>query len=71
MENELWPRPKQKSPITLFSRKTKKSSHASLCLYNSIVSETLYQKHLEIFFDAQLMFEEQLKIITTKVNKTI
>ena len=30
-----------------------------------------YQKHLGIFRDIQLTFEEHLKVITTKVNKTI
>ena len=38
---------------------------------NSIVSETPYQKHLCIFLDVQLTFEEYLKEITTKVNKII
>ena len=30
-----------------------------------------YQKHFGIFLDAQLTFEELLKVITTNVNKTI
>ena len=55
----------------IFNRKTKKISHSSLRFKNSIVSQTLYQKHLSIFLDAQLTFEEHLKVITTKVNKTI
>ena len=38
---------------------------------NSIVSQSPHQKHLGIFLDAQLTFEKHLKIITTKVNKTI
>ena len=71
MENELKPRPKQKSPITFFSTKTKRILHPSLRVNDNIVSETTYQKHLGIFLDAELMFEKLLKIITTKVNKTI
>ena len=55
----------------IFSRKTKKISHSSLRFKNSIVSQTLYQKHLSIFLDAQLTFQEHLKVITTKVSKTI
>ena len=36
-----------------------------------IVSQSPYQKHLGIFLDARLTFEENSKVITTKVNKTI
>ena len=55
----------------IFSRKTKKNSHPSLRFNNSIVSQSPYQKHLGIFHDARLTFEDNLKAITTKVNKTI
>ena len=41
------------------------------CFNNSIVSQSPYQKHLGIFLDAQLTFEEYLKVTTTEVNKTI
>ena len=54
----------------IFSRKTKKICHRSLRFNNSIVSQSPYQKHLDIFHDARLTFEEHLKLITTKVNKT-
>ena len=55
----------------LFSRKTKKICHPSLRFNNSILSQYPYQKHLDIFLDARLTFDEHLKVITTKVNKTI
>ena len=55
----------------IFSRKTKKISHPSLNFNNSIVSQSPYQKQLAIFLVAQVTFEEHLKVITTKVNKTI
>ena len=35
------------------------------------MSQYPYQKHLDIFLDARLTFDEHLKVITTKVNKTI
>ena len=38
---------------------------------NSIASQTPYQKHLGIFLDARLTFEEHLKVITTKININI
>ena len=65
------PDPIKQAQDIIFSRKTKKISHPSLRFNNSIVSQTPYQKHLGIFLEAQLTFEEHLKIITTKVNKTI
>ena len=65
------PDPSKQVQEIIFSRKTKKISHPSLRFNNSIVSQSPYQKHLGIFLDAQLTFEEHLKGITTKVNKTI
>ena len=65
------PDPSKQAQEIIFSRKTKKISHPSLGLNNSIVSQTPYQKYLGIFLDARLTFEEHLKVITTKVNKTI
>ena len=37
---------------------------------SSIVSKRPYQNHLGIFLDGPLTFEEHLKVIITKVNKT-
>ena len=54
-----------------FSRKIKQMSHPPLRFNNSNVSQFLYQKHLGIFLDSQLTFEEHSKVITTKINKTI
>ena len=63
--------PSKQTQDIIFSRKTKKISHPSLGFNNSIVSQTPYQKYLGIFLDAQLTSEDYLKVITTKVNKTI
>ena len=60
-----------KAQEIIFSRKTKKISYPLLRFNNCIDSQTPYQKHLGIFFDAQLTFEEHLKVIIIKVNKTI
>ena len=65
------PDPSKQAQEIIFSRKTKKICHPSLRFNNSIVSQFLYQKHLGKFLDARLTFEEHLKVITTKVNKTI
>ena len=65
------PDPSKLAQEIIFSRKTKEIFHPSLHLNSSIVSQFPYQKHLGIFLDARLTFEEHLKVITTKVNKTI
>ena len=46
-------------------------SHPLLCFNESTFSQIPYQKHLGIFLCALLTFEEHLKVITTKVNKTM
>ena len=65
------PNPRKQIQEIIFSRKTKKIYHPSSSFYNSIVSQTPYQKRLGIFLDTRLTFEEHLKVIATKVNKTI
>ena len=65
------PDPSKQTQEIVFNRKAKKNYHSSLNFNISIVSQSPYQKHLGIFFDVQLTFEEHLKVITTKVNKTI
>ena len=55
----------------IYSRKTKNIFHPSLRFNNSIISQTPYQKHFGTFLDARLAFEKHLKVITTRVNKTI
>ena len=65
------PDPSTQAQEIIFSWKTKKIPHPSLHFNNSTVSQFPYQKHLGIFLDTQLTFEEHLKVITTKVNKTV
>ena len=64
------PDPRRQAQEIIFSKKTKKVPHLSLRFNNNILSQTLYKKHLGIFFDVRLTFEEHLKVITAKVNKT-
>ena len=62
---------KQAEEIIFIKNTKKKISHSLFRFNNSIFSQSPYQKHLSIFLDAQLTFEEYLEVITTKVNKTI
>ena len=46
------PDPIKQAQKVIFCRKTKKIYHPSLRFNNNIVSQTPYQKHLDIFLDA-------------------
>ena len=63
--------PSKQAQEIIFSGKANKISHPLLRFNNSVVSQTPYQKHLGIFLDVRLTFEDHLKLTTTKVNKTI
>lgn len=67
MENKQ----RKQSQEIIFGRKTKNIFHHSLRFNESIASQTPEQKHLGMFLDARLTFEEYLGVIPTKVNKTI
>ena len=63
--------PSKQAQEVLFSRKTKKEYHPPLAFTNNNVSETNSQKHLGVVIDNRLSFEDHLKMILNKVNKTI
>ena len=65
------PDPNNQAQGVLFSRKIQKSSQPSLIFNNNIVTQSLTQKHLGIFLDTKLDFQEHLMTIFSKVNKTI
>ena len=65
------PDPSKQTQEIIFSRKINKISHPLLRFNINIVSQTQYQKHLGIFLDGRLTFEEHLKAITIMLNKTI
>ena len=64
------PDPRKQAQDIIFCRNTEKICHPLLRFNNSIISQSPYRKHFGIFLDARLNFEEHLKVITTKVNKT-
>ena len=55
----------------IFSRKRFVSSHPPLTFNNIPVAQTNSQKHLGMQLDKKLNFEEHLKKVESKVNKTI
>ena len=55
----------------IFSRKLKKAPHPPLMFNSNLVNKASSQKHLGIIPDESLSFEEQLKTISVKTNKTL
>ena len=60
------PDPNKQAQEVLFSRKIQKSSQPSLIFNNNIVTQSLTQKHLGMFLDTKLDFQEHLKNISSK-----
>ena len=65
------PDPSKQAQEVIFSSKTKQDSHPLLAFNNNNVPETYSQKHLGIALDNRLSFEDHLKMMLNKVNKTI
>ena len=63
-------RSKQAQEI-IFSRKFKKVTHPPLLFNNNNVSHVNFQTHLGVILDVKLIFEEHLKNVFKKTNKTI
>ena len=53
------------------SRKMSKANHPTLIFNDNPVQQVALQKHLGMFLDCKLNFEECLKTIVNKINKTI
>ena len=71
MKMSFNPDPSKQALEVLFSRKTKKEYRSLLTFNNNNVSETNSQKHLSVALDNRLSFEDHIKMILNKVNKTI
>ena len=65
------PDPNKQAQEVIFSRKIQKSSQPSLIFNNNIVTQSLTQKHLGMFLDTKLDFQEHLKSIFSKIKKII
>ena len=63
-------RSKQAQEI-IFSRKLKKATHPPLLFNNNNASQVNSKKHLGVILDVKLTFEEHLKNVFNKTNKTI
>ena len=67
----LNPDPSEQAQEVILSRKVNKEPHPPLIYNNNIVYYAMSQKHLGIIFDIRLSFGEHLKLVSSKINKTI
>ena len=65
------PDPSKQAQEVIFSRKHQKISHPSIYFSNNPIESVSSQKHLGMILDNKLNFQERIKNIVTKVNKTI
>ena len=65
------PDPSKQAQEVIFSRKSKRSTHAPLAFNNKNVSQTFSQKHLGAILDFKLTFEEHVNNVLVKVNKAV
>ena len=65
------PDPSKQTQEVIFSCKLQKSVYPPLYFNNITVAQTTIQKHLGMFLDVKLDFQEHLKNICSIVNKTI
>ena len=65
------PDPSKQVQEVIFSSKIQTTCHPSICFNNKSVKEVPSQKHLGMISGTKLNFQEHLKNISNKVNKTI
>ena len=64
------PDPRKHAQEVIFSRKLQKISYHSIYFNNNPIEQVSTQKHLAIILDTKLNFQEHIKNILTKINKT-
>ena len=63
--------PNKQAQEVIFIRKTEKRAHPPVVFNKAYVAQSKYQKHQGIIQDSKLTFEYHLKMVTTKLNRTI
>ena len=63
--------PSKQTQEVIFSRKIQKTCHPSIFFNHKSVKQVPSQEHLGMILDTKLNFQEHLKNILNKVNKTI
>ena len=63
--------PTKKTHEVIFSRKLKEIYYPLLVFNNTSVSQSSSPKHLGVILDSKLIFDEHLKMVSLKINKTL
>ena len=65
------PDPSKQSQEVIFSRKLQKTNHNQVYFNHNSVKKVPSQKHLEIYLDTKLNFQEHLNNVLSKVKKLL
>ena len=65
------PDPSKQAQEVIFSRKLQKKNHNQVYFSHSSVKQVPSQKHLGMYLDTKLNFQEHLNNVLSKANKTI
>ena len=65
------PDPSKQAQEVIFSRKLQKTNHNQVYFNHNSVKQVPSQKHLGMYLDIKLNFQEHLNNVLSKVNKTI
>ena len=65
------PNPSKQAQEVIFSRKVQKTSHNQVYFNQNFLKQVPSQKHLGMYLDTKLNFQEHLNNVLNKVNKTI
>ena len=60
MENEFYRDPSKQDQEVIFSRKLQKTNHNQVYINHNSVKQVLCQKHLGMYLDTKLNFQERL-----------
>ena len=63
--------PGKQAQKVIFSRKLQKGNHNHVCFNHNSVKQVSYQKHIGIYLNTKLNFQEHVNNIISNVNKTI
>ena len=65
------PDPSKQAQEVILSRKLQKANHNQVYFNHNSIKQVPPQKHLGVYLDTKLNFQEHLNNIISKVNKTI
>ena len=65
------PDPSKQAQEVIFSRKLQKTNHNQVHFNHNSVKQVPFQKHLGMYLDTKLNFQEHLNNLLSKINKTM